>query len=150
VLFLLAALSDLADGYIARRFKFVSKLGALLDPIADKLNMFVAAVTLAWQELVPVWLAAAIVGRDVAIVAGVLVYRAVGRPLEMRPTLLSKANTLLEFAVLMLVLAAAANWIPSGRWLWPLFVVVLATVLGSAVQYTWLWSRGRLAPRAER
>ena len=42
-------LSDLADGYIARRYGMVSRLGAMLDPVADKLNMFVATVTLAWQ-----------------------------------------------------------------------------------------------------
>ena len=52
-IFLIAALSDLADGYIARRFKLVSRLGALLDPIADKLNMLVTTVLLAWQDLLP-------------------------------------------------------------------------------------------------
>ena len=50
-IFLVAALSDLADGYIARRFKLVSRLGATLDPIADKLNMLVATLLLAWQML---------------------------------------------------------------------------------------------------
>ncbi len=148
-LFLIAALSDAADGYIARRFKVVSRLGALLDPVADKLNMFVATVTLAWQDLVPTWLAVAIVGRDAAIVAGVLAYRAAGRGLEMRPTLLSKANTVLEFSVLLLALAAAAGWIPAGRWLTVLFVVLLASVLASWVQYAWLWGRGRLESRPE-
>src|SRR4051812_15796606 len=59
--FLIAALSDLADGYIARRLKLVSRLGALLDPVADKLNMFVATVALARQDLLPIWLALAIV-----------------------------------------------------------------------------------------
>src|SRR5215467_4849625 len=88
-IFLIAALSDLADGYIARRFKLVSRLGALLDPIADKLNMLVTTVLLAWQELLPIWLAIAIVVRDIAIVLGVLIYRFSGRNLEMKPTRLS-------------------------------------------------------------
>lgn len=148
--FLVAALSDLVDGYIARRFKVVSRLGALLDPVADKLNMLVATVTLAWQDLVPTWLAVAIVGRDAAIVAGVLAYRAAGRGLEMRPTRLSKANTALEFSVLLLVLVAAAGWIRPGLWLTVLFVVVLASVLASWVQYAWLWGRGRLESRPGR
>jgi cardiolipin synthase len=145
IVFLVAALSDLADGYIARRFKSVSRFGALLDPVADKLNMLVATVTLAWQDLVPMWLALAIVGRDVAIVLGVLAYRALGRRLEMRPTRLSKINTFLEFSVLLLVLAAAAQWIEPGVWLSASFMLVLASVIASAAQYTWLWRRGRLA-----
>ena len=142
--FLIAALSDLADGYIARRFKLVSRLGALFDPVADKLNMFVATVALAWQDLLPIWLALVIVARDIAIVGGVLAYRVRGRSLEMKPTLLSKVNTFLEFFVLLLVLLAAAQFIHSTTWLPPLFLVVLATVLASAAQYAWLWMRGRL------
>ena len=148
--FLIAAVSDLVDGYIARRFGMVSRLGALLDPVADKLNMLVATVTLAWQDLVPTWLAVAIVGRDAAIVAGVLAYRAAGRGLEMRPTRLSKTNTALEFSVLLLVLVSAAGWIRPGLWLTVLFVVVLASVLASWVQYAWLWGRGRLESRPGR
>src|SRR5262249_13750346 len=67
--FLTAALTDFADGYIARHWKITSKVGAALDPIADKLNMLVATLLLAWQSLLPVWLAVAIVLRDVLIVA---------------------------------------------------------------------------------
>ena len=142
--FLVAALSDLADGYIARRFKLVSRLGALLDPVADKLNMFVTTVALAWQGLLPIWLVIAIVARDIAIVGGVLAYRVIGRRLEMKPSGLSKVNTFFEFSVLLLVLLAAAQFIQSTAWLPPLFVVVLATVLASSAQYMWLWMRGRL------
>ena len=143
--FLIAALSDLADGYIARRFKLVSRLGALLDPVADKLNMFVATVALALQDLLPIWLALAIVARDTAIVGGVLAYRVRGKSLEMRPTGLSKVNTFLEFVVLLLVLLTAARFIQSTTWLPPLFLVVLATVLASTAHYAWLWIQGRLA-----
>ncbi|HEY2815530.1 MAG TPA: CDP-alcohol phosphatidyltransferase family protein [Casimicrobiaceae bacterium] len=150
IVFLIAALSDLADGYIARRFNLVSKLGALLDPVADKLNMFVATVTLALQDLLPIWLALAIVARDIAIVAGVLAYRLRGRSLEMKPTRLSKVNTFLEFLVLLLVLLSAARFIAPAIRLSPLFLVVLATVLASAGQYAWLWSRGRLASHPRR
>ncbi|HKE38263.1 MAG TPA: CDP-alcohol phosphatidyltransferase family protein [Casimicrobiaceae bacterium] len=146
-IFLIAALSDLADGYIARRFKLVSRLGALLDPIADKLNMLVTTVLLAWQELLPIWLAIAIVVRDIAIVLGVLIYRFSGRNLEMKPTRLSKANTFLEFSVLVLVLVSAAHWIRLDAWLPLLFLIVLGTIIASTVQYAWLWTRGELALR---
>lgn len=140
-IFLAAALSDLLDGYVARRFKVVTKLGAFLDPVGDKLNMLVATVALAWQELLPIWLAVAIVGRDVIIASGALAYRLLRGSLTIAPTFLGKANTFVEFAVLLLVFAVAANWIASGSWLTVLFVVVLATVVASGVQYVWLWSR---------
>src|SRR5262249_41119299 len=73
--FLAAALTDLIDGYVARTFKLSSALGAVLDPIADKLNMLVATALLTWQGLVPIWLAVAIIGRDIVIVSGALAYR---------------------------------------------------------------------------
>ncbi len=142
--FLIAAVTDFADGYIARRWQITSKLGAALDPIADKLNMAVATVVLAVDGRVPMWLAAAIVIRDVVIVAGALAYRAVVGHLEITPTQLSKLNTFFEFSVLILVMAVAAGWMDGGAWLYVLFGLVLATILGSAVQYVWLWGRKAL------
>jgi cardiolipin synthase len=149
--FLLAALTDLADGYIARRFKLVSRLGALLDPVADKLNMLVATLILAWQDLIPIWLAIAIVGRDIVIVLGALGFRLARGRLTIAPTRLSKLNTFIEFAVLLLVMTTAANWIENGLWMQALFLLVLVTVVASGTQYVWQWSRmaleGRRIPR---
>jgi cardiolipin synthase len=141
VVFLAAALTDLADGYIARRFRMTSRLGALLDPIADKLNMFVATLLLALGSLLPVWLAIAIVARDVVIVGGAVAYRAALGSLKIAPTRLSKVNTFLEFGLLILVMAIGAGWIAEGPWTGALFVVVLATVIASGAQYVWLWGR---------
>ena len=142
--FLAAALSDLLDGFIARRFGLTSTLGATLDPIADKLAMFVATVLLAWQGLMPLWLAVAMVLRDVVIVGGVLAYRALIGEIEMKPTYLSKVNTSLEFAVLLVVMASAAGWI-DARGLPATFVVVFATVVASGIQYVWIGSRKAVA-----
>jgi cardiolipin synthase len=139
-LFLVAALTDLADGYIARRFAQTTRLGAMLDPIADKLNMLVATILLASQRLLPWWLAVAVVGRDVFIVLGALAYRLTIGHLDIAPTMLSKINTVLEFAVLLLVMAAAARWIDASA-LQPAFVLVFATVVASGVQYAWMWGR---------
>jgi cardiolipin synthase (CMP-forming) len=110
-IFLVAALSDFADGYIARRFKVVSTLGATLDSVADKLNMLVATVLLALQMLLPIWLAIAIVARDIVIILGALFFRLARGHLHIAPTRLSKINTFIEFTVLLLVMAAAAGWI---------------------------------------
>jgi cardiolipin synthase len=146
-IFLVAALSDLADGYIARKFKLVSTFGATLDPIADKLSMLVATVLLAWQTLLPLWLAVVIVARDIIIVVGALAFLLVRGRLDIAPTRLSKVNTFIEFAVLLLVMASAAGWIETGRWMPTVFVVVLMTVVGSGAQYVWLWGRKAVTAR---
>jgi cardiolipin synthase len=141
IVFLAAAVTDLIDGFIARIFRLTSTLGATLDPIADKLNMFVATVLLAWQGLIPIWLAIAIVARDIVIVGGVLAYRLALGHVEMAPTMLSKVNTFIEFTALLLVMATAAEVIDIGTWLSTVFLLVLATVLASGAQYVWIWGR---------
>ena len=139
IVFLSAALSDFLDGVIARTFDQRSALGAALDPIADKLSMFVATVVLAWQGSIPLWLAAAIVLRDVVIVTGAIAYRATIGRIEIAPTMLSKVNTVIEFGVLLAVMANAAAWFDAAAWLPALFVLVFVTVVASGVQYVWVW-----------
>lgn len=140
-IFLIAALSDFVDGYIARKFKITSALGAALDPVADKLLMLVTTVLLAWDELVPIWLAIAIVARDIIIVVGALAYRLLIGPLQIAPTWLSKVNTFIELLVLLLVMAGAAGWIAGGAWMAALFLIVFVSVVASGAQYVWLWGR---------
>jgi cardiolipin synthase len=141
IIFLAAAVSDLLDGFIARKFHLTSRLGAALDPVADKLNMFVATVILAMNDLLPLWLAAAIVLRDVVIVVGAAAYRAIVGSIEFTPTLLSKVNTALEFALLLAMMASAAGWIAASGWPMPAFIVVFATVVASGAHYVWAWTR---------
>jgi cardiolipin synthase len=145
--FLAAAASDLADGAIARHYRIVSEFGARLDPVADKLTMLAATVPLAWQGWLPLWLAGAIVLRDVTIAAGAVAYRLMIGRVEMRPTALSKVNTALEFAVLAAVLAHVARFVDASAWLSPLFAIVFATVVLSGAQYVWVWGRKAVAAR---
>jgi cardiolipin synthase len=140
-IFLVAALTDFADGYIARRFKLTSRLGAALDPIADKLSMLVTTVMLGWLALMPLWLAVAIVARDIVIVSGALAYRMAIGHLDIAPTWLSKINTTIEFTVLLLVLAGAAGWMDAGAWMPAAFLIAFATVIASGAQYVWIWGR---------
>ena len=137
--FLTAAVSDFLDGFIARRFNQSTDLGALLDPIADKLIMIVAAVVLASHDLLPLWLAAAMVLRDLIIIAGAVAYRFTVGHVRIAPTMLSKVNTFLEFTILLLVMAHAADWFDLAAVLPPLFLVMFATVLASGIQYMWVW-----------
>jgi cardiolipin synthase len=145
--FMAAAFSDFADGAIARHYRLVSEFGARLDPIADKLTMFVATVLLAWQGWLPLWLAGAIVARDVVIAGGAIAYRLVVGHVQMEPTWLSKLNTALEFAALAGVLAHAAELIDASRWLPALLAVVFVTVIASGGQYVWVWGRKAAAAR---
>jgi len=149
-IFLVAALSDLADGYIARRYKLVSTFGATLDPIADKLSMLVATVLLAWQILLPLWLAVAIVARDIVIVVGAIFFLLARGHLRIAPTRLSKINTFFEFAVLLLVMGSGAGWIETGRWMPAVFLIVFTTVIASGAQYVWLWGRKAVVEKRAR
>lgn len=135
-----AALGDALDGWLARLLDQATRLGALLDPIADKLTVVGVSLILALQGWLPVWLATAIILRDVIIVGGATAYRLLLGSVDMAPTRLSKLNTALEFLLLVLTLAVASRWIAAGPW-WPsLLAGVLATVIASGVQYVWLWS----------
>jgi cardiolipin synthase len=140
LLFVAAALGDGLDGFIARRFNQISRFGAVLDPIADKLTLLAMVLLLAWQLLIPAWLAAAIVARDLIIVSGALAYRLLIGPLRIAPTLLSKLNTLLEFVLVAVVLAGAAGWVDVRAWVSLLFLVVFLTVALSGINYVWVWA----------
>jgi cardiolipin synthase len=136
-----AAVGDWVDGFIARRFNQMSQLGAVLDPVADKMTMMIVAILLAAQGLLAIWLAVVIVLRDAVIVAGAVAYRFVVGRIEMAPTRLSKANTFLEFGVLALVMAQAARIVDAEPWLLPLFLLLFASVLISGAHYVWVWRR---------
>ncbi len=139
--FVVAAVGDWVDGFIARRFNQMSQLGAVLDPVADKMTMMIVAILMAAQGLLPIWLAVVIVMRDAVIVAGAVAYRFVIGRIEMAPTRLSKANTFLEFGVISLVMAQAAQLVEADAWLMPLFILVFTSVLVSGVHYVWIWRR---------
>ncbi len=142
-----SAISDLVDGGFARRFDAQSRFGAIADPVADKLTMLTVVAGLTWQQLLPVWLAFAIVARDVVIVAGALAYHRCVEPIAMAPTRLSKLNTVLEFVVLAAVLADAAGYVDATGWLPLGFALVLLSVAASGLQYVWVWGRRALGRR---
>ncbi len=146
-LFVAASLGDGLDGYLARKLDQMSRLGALLDPVADKLTILGIALILAQQALLPVWIVVLMVLRDLIIVAGALAYQQVVGRLEMAPLQLSKLNTLLEFLLLALALLLANHWIAGDRWLMPFLIVVAFSVVVSGIQYVWVWSRKAMGVR---
>jgi cardiolipin synthase len=133
--FLLAAVSDGLDGYLAKRFGWTSELGKLLDPLADKLLLVAVFVEGAWLGLIPWWLTAAVVARDVMIGLGALIYRLWFGPLHGRPTVISKVNTGAQLLYVMLVMLAGALEIPPREVLQAAALIVLATTLFSGAHY---------------
>jgi cardiolipin synthase len=101
---LVAGLSDALDGLIAKRFGWQSRLGSLLDPIADKLMLGLAMLGLAWVGMLPVWLVGLVLARDVVIVAGAAAWWRLAGPFEGRPSLLGKLTTALQIALVLLCL----------------------------------------------
>lgn len=137
---LLAGISDALDGFVARRFHQTSRLGAFLDPFADKLLILATAIPLAYIGRLPWWLMLLILARDLVIVTGALAYRVLTGSLEMEPTLLSKLNTVLQVGLVLLVLGDAAGWLEAESLLSVAFLSVAAVTAASGLQYVWLWS----------
>ncbi|KAL2828235.1 CDP-alcohol phosphatidyltransferase-domain-containing protein [Aspergillus cavernicola] len=119
-LFAYAGITDLVDGYIARRYNLQTVVGTIIDPMADKLLMTVSVACLAVNGSIPVWLAVIILGRDVGLAISAIYYRWISLPppktmarywdfslpsAEVKPTGISKANTALQ---LLLVGSAMA------------------------------------------
>jgi cardiolipin synthase (CMP-forming) len=141
VLFALAAISDAADGFLARRYGWQSELGGVLDPIADKLLMVSVFVTLSALKLVPLWLMAAAVARDVIIVGGAASYRFFIGPVAAHPSVVSKCNTLFQAAYILAVVGRAEISAPHGWVVTWLGALVFATVVVSGLDYVMVYGR---------
>lgn len=150
-LFTVAAISDGLDGFLAKRYNWTSQLGKFLDPLADKLLLVAAFITAAWIGLVPVWLAAAAVARDVMIGLGAVIFRLWFGPLHGRPTLVSKINTTMQLSTLLgAMLAAAVGW-PPQELIHALAVLTFITTVASGADYLLRFVlRGWSLPQASR
>ena len=104
MIFLLAGLSDMADGLVARVWHQKSPLGAYLDPLADKLLMSSTFVTLSIAQLIPPWLTVVVLSRDVTVGLGVVILRLADVPVTISPTWWGKWTTTLQIFTILLVL----------------------------------------------
>lgn len=140
ILFFVAGFSDGVDGYLAKRFGWHSRAGALLDPLADKLLVAGTFVTLAATGYLPHWLAAIVVLRDVVIVGGAMAYNFLVRPIEGDPTRISKLNTAFELTLVLFVLSRAGIGWPDQITITILGAAVLVTVVISGIDYVRAWA----------
>ena len=107
LVFCLASLTDMLDGYIARSQGRQTRLGAFLDPMADKLLLTSGFVTLTWLKVIPFWITAVVVSRDVVLSIGVLVIHVAGGTVHPAPTWIGKMSTVFQMLTVLGAMAAA-------------------------------------------
>lgn len=137
--FLIAGLSDAADGWLAKTFDLRTELGAFLDPLADKTLLVSIYVALGIAHAIPSTLAILVVSRDVMIVGGVITSWLLDNPIEIRPLYISKINTTVQIAFAAAILGASAFGFSTAYWYWPTVYLVAALTLASAGAYLGPW-----------
>lgn len=140
LVFILAGLSDGLDGFIAKRFDLVTRLGAILDPLADKILLISAYVMLTVLDHIPFWLLLTVGFRELLIVGGYLVLTTLNVSVHHQgPSRLSKLNTCMQIALVIAVLAQEAEWFAIPSAVAGLIVIVLITTVLSGTHYLWIW-----------
>lgn len=144
LLFAIAAASDALDGFLARRFAWQSRLGAILDPLADKGMILAALLALSLAGLLPLWLFALSLARDVAIVVLATHYNFFVRPgFVPRPSIAGKLHTALEASLILVVILLAWQGWALG---WLRDVLIIAVTLSTVVSGYGYYAQWRQLP----
>lgn len=136
VVFGAAAVSDGLDGFLARALGQKTTLGSYLDPIADKLLLSSAYLSLAILGMLPSWLTVIVLSRDVIILGGAVMLHLIHGPIPIRPLIISKLTTVLQLSTLLAVLLAGP--LPAlglARYLAPLFMATAILTVVSGLRY---------------
>ena len=133
-LFIITAASDGVDGYVARRMNQKTRLGSILDPIADKGLLLTALVFLTWNPgeafyPMPLWFPVLVISRDVIVVLGVAVVFMMGRGFDIKPHWVGKVASALQMIAVGLVLVNASD----TYWLLPLAAAAICTVISGGI-----------------
>ena len=135
--FAIAAICDGVDGYIARHYNQRSELGAILDPLADKLLLVSGIILLSidhWPRLItiPLWLTGTIIGRDILLLIGLVVIQITVGKVVVKPRILGKVSTVLQMGIVLWILL---KW--SEKWLWVWIIGAAICTGGSGLLYVW-------------
>jgi cardiolipin synthase len=141
LLFAVAGISDGLDGFLAKHYGWQSRLGGILDPLADKTLLVACFLVLGALGLIPVWLVVAVIFRDLLIVGGATLYNYGVEEVEAAPILTSKVNTFVQILLVVLVITDAGLVPLPDVLIEALVWGCLATVMVSGAQYVWIWSR---------
>lgn len=133
VVFCLASLTDLLDGYVARRRGSQSRLGAFLDPMADKLLLTASFVTLTYLRRLPFWITAVVISRDVILVVGAALIHMTGGQIYPSPTRAGKLSTF--FQITTVLAAVLTPYAPAPRVLKTIIWITAAFTVASGLQY---------------
>lgn len=140
-LFVLAGLSDGVDGFLAKHYGWQSKLGGILDPLADKALLISCYLVLGVMGLIPLWLTLAVLLRDLVIVFGALLYHYLIADVQASPSYLSKINTLVQILLVVAVIANAGPLPLPAFGVESLIWICLATTLLSGGLYIRVWGK---------
>ncbi|MFO0998380.1 MAG: CDP-alcohol phosphatidyltransferase family protein [Alphaproteobacteria bacterium] len=140
-LFLGAGASDAVDGFLAKRFNWKTPLGGFLDPMADKALLVCVFVLLGAKGMLPDWLVALVVLRDVLILGGAAIIMRSGSFTHIRPLWVSKVNTLLQILLAAYVLAEHGFHLADGSITNILVTAVTFSTLVSGFAYLVKWGR---------
>lgn len=141
VLFVIAGISDAADGFIAKRYGAASELGAYLDPVADKALLVSVFVTLGFKGALPAWLIVLVVSRDILIIGGILLSYILANPMEVRPIWVSKMNTVAQILLIALVLGDRSGATIVQPFLATSVIIAAGLTVASAGAYLVEWVR---------
>ena len=133
VVFFIAGLTDVLDGFIARLFHQKSRFGAILDPLADKFLLVSSFLILGRLGLIPLWLVVIVIIRDLVIVVGTIALYLFRVQVEIRPTSLGKLTTLMQLLTVLLALGSSLFHVSP----WDRLVVGITAMfsIASGVQY---------------
>lgn len=150
-IFVIASITDFLDGYLARIWNQTSNIGRMLDPIADKLLLTTAFVSLWLVGELPLWLVGLIVARDLVIVAGAAAYHWLIGRFDAAPSRLSKLTTTLQIVFVLVELLHLSRWLPVPDAARAVLAAATALVtLASGLHYVVIWgARARRAKRTE-
>ncbi|MGQ0809700.1 MAG: CDP-alcohol phosphatidyltransferase family protein [Nitrospiraceae bacterium] len=131
---IVAGITDGLDGTIARVANQQTKLGAFLDPLADKLLLMSGFVTLAILHLIPSWIAIVVVSRDLILMVGTVVAQLTDSHVDLSPTLSGKGTTLLQLAYIVLIVFLVSRQLDTGL-IQPLLYLMVGFTLSSGFYY---------------
>lgn len=137
--FVFAGITDGLDGYIAKRFNFVTPFGSMLDPIADKLLIASSYAMLAILGDIPFWLLVSVMFRDIVIIVGYLILVNMKHEVPMNPSYSSKLNTFTQICLVVAVLVQQSGLLSISPLIVLLIAGVLLTTVISGIQYVWYW-----------
>ena len=136
-LFLIAAVSDVLDGYLARKFNQITTVGTILDPLADKALINSGFILLSYvDKITPIWLTVFVISRDVILLVGGWLLATFGKVSRIKPTKLGKATAFFQFLSIFLTLLNVSYGILPSWFIKILYIVTALLTISSTVSYT--------------